>query len=35
MKKSNKAVHLSVQQLTDCSSDLKYGNMGCDGGNVW
>jgi C1A family cysteine protease len=35
MKKYNKTVHLSVQQLTDCSSDLNYGNDGCKGGNVW
>jgi len=34
-KKYNKTVHLSVQQLTDCSSNLKYGNDGCNGGNVW
>ena len=35
MKKYNKTVHLSVQQLTDCSSDSEYGNDGCKGGNVW
>jgi hypothetical protein len=35
MKKYNKTVHLSVQQLTDCSSDSEYGNDGCQGGNVW
>ena len=35
MKKQNKTVHLSVQQLTDCSSDSNYGNDGCQGGNVW
>ena len=35
MKKYNKTVHLSVQQLTDCSSDLNYGNNDCQGGNVW
>ena len=35
MKKYNKVVHLSVQQLTDCSSDSEYGNDGCKGGNVW
>ena len=35
MKKYNKTVHLSVQQLTDCSSDSNYGNDGCNGGNVW
>ena len=35
MKKYNKVVHLSVQQLTDCSSDSEYGNNGCKGGNVW
>jgi len=35
MKKYNKQVHLSVQQLTDCSSDSNYGNDGCKGGNVW
>jgi hypothetical protein len=35
MKKYNKRVHLSVQQLTDCSSNDNYGNMGCKGGNVW
>ena len=32
MKKYNKTVHLSVQQLTDCSSDSNYGNDGCQGG---
>ena len=26
---------MSVQQLTDCSSNDEYGNNGCDGGNVW
>ena len=26
---------MSVQQLTDCSSDSNYGNDGCQGGNVW
>jgi cathepsin L len=35
LKKYNKVVHLSVQQLTDCSSDSNYGNSGCQGGNVW
>ena len=35
MKKFNKTVHLSVQQLTDCSSDSKYGNNACKCGNVW
>ena len=35
MKKYNKTVHLSVQQLTDCSSDSNYGNNGCQGGNIW
>jgi hypothetical protein len=35
MKSSNKTVHLSVQQLTDCSSNTEYGNNGCQGGNVW
>jgi cathepsin L len=35
MKLSNKTVHLSVQQLTDCSSNIEYGNNGCQGGNVW
>ena len=35
MKKYNKTVHLSVQQLTDCSSDFNYGNDGCKGGNIW
>ena len=35
MKKYNKTVQSSVQQLTDCSSDSKYGNNGCDGVNVW
>lgn len=35
MKKYNKTVYLSVQQLTDCSSDINYGNNGCQGGNVW
>ncbi len=35
MKKYNKQVHLSVQQLTDCSFDSYYGNKGCKGGNVW
>ena len=35
MKKYNKIINLSVQQLTDCSSDSNYGNMGCQGGNVW
>ena len=34
-KKYKKKVHLSVQQLTDCSSDSEYGNDGCKGGNVW
>jgi hypothetical protein len=34
-RKYNKTVHLSVQQLTDCSSDSNYGNDGCKGGNVW
>ena len=34
-KKYDKTVHLSVQQLTDCSSDLNYGNDGCKGGNIW
>jgi cathepsin S len=34
-KKFNKTVHLSVQQLTDCSSNEEYGNYGCDGGNFW
>ncbi len=34
-KKYNKIVHLSVQQLTDCSSDSNYGNYGCQGGNIW
>ena len=31
-KKYNRTVHLSVQQLTDCSSNDNYGNMGCKGG---
>jgi hypothetical protein len=35
----NKIERLSIQQLTDCSSDSSglnyYGNSGCDGGNVW
>jgi len=35
MKKYNKVINLSVQQLTDCSSDSNYGNMGCQRGNVW
>ena len=35
MKKYNKTVYLSVQQLTDCSSDSNYGNNGCQGGNIW
>jgi hypothetical protein len=35
MKKYNKTVRLSVQQLTDCSSDSNYGNDGCQGGNFW
>jgi len=35
MKKYNKTVHLSVQQLIDCSSDSNYDNDGCKGGNVW
>jgi len=35
MKKYKKQVHLSVQQLTDCSSNDEYGNAGCKGGNVW
>jgi hypothetical protein len=35
MKKYKKAVRLSVQQLTDCSSEPRYGNRGCEGGNVW
>ena len=34
-KKYNKTVHLSAQQLTDCSSNDNYGNNGCKGGNVW
>jgi len=35
LKKFKKKVKLSVQQLTDCSSDSNYGNNGCQGGNVW
>ena len=35
IKKYSKTVQLSVQQLTDCSSELKYGNNGCNGGNIW
>ena len=31
----NKTVQLSVQQLTDCSSNSNYWNYGCQGGNVW
>ena len=31
----NRKVRLSVQQLTDCSSNAEYGNYGCKGGNVW
>ena len=31
----HKYVRLSVQQLTDCSSDSEYGNNGCNGGNIW
>ncbi len=34
-KKYIKTVHLSVQQLTDCSSNDEYGNNGCKGGNIW
>ena len=31
----HKYVRLSVQQLTDCSSNAEYGNNGCNGGNIW
>jgi hypothetical protein len=33
--KTKQHIVLSVQQLTDCSSDTNYGNNGCNGGNVW
>ena len=35
MKIYGKRVRLSVQQLTDCSSDSNYWNDGCKGGNIW